>query len=158
APKEKFATLNTFNNIFVNNVVGTPIPLNQVAHLLFESSPSTIKHLDKKRFVVVTAFTNKGVLAGQVTKEFLKKVTQLQLHPGYNLQLAGEAESEKDAFGGSFMTIVIATVFLFIMVLILEFRTFKSTLIVLSVIPLGIIGGVLMLWLTGNPMSFVAII
>ena len=56
------------------------------------------------------------------------------------------------------MTVVIATVFLFIMVLILEFKTFKSTLIVLSVIPLGIIGGVLMLWLTGNPMSFVAII
>jgi multidrug efflux pump subunit AcrB len=31
-------------------------------------------------------------------------------------------------------------------------------LIVLSVIPLGIIGGLTMLWLTGNPMSFVAII
>jgi multidrug efflux pump subunit AcrB len=158
APKEKFATLNTFNNIFVNNVVGTPVPLNQVAQLGFESSPSTIKHLDKKRFVVVTAFTDKGVLAEQVTREFLKKTSQLQLPQGYTLQLAGEAESEKDAFGGGFMTVVIATVFLFIMVLILEFKTFKSTLIVLSVIPLGIIGGVVMLWLSGNPMSFVAII
>jgi multidrug efflux pump subunit AcrB len=98
------------------------------------------------------------VLTEQVTKEFLKKTAQLQLPAGYMLQLAGEAESEKDAFGGGFMTVVIATVFLFIMVLILEFKTFKSTLIVLSVIPLGIIGGVLMLWLTGNPMSFVAII
>ena len=77
---------------------------------------------------------------------------------GYQYQLAGEAESEKEAFGGSFGTVIIATVFLFIMVLILEFKTFKSTLIVLSVIPLGIIGGVLMLWATGNPMSFVAII
>ena len=56
------------------------------------------------------------------------------------------------------MTVVIATVFLFIMVLLLEFKTFKSMLIVLSVIPLGMIGGVLMLWLTGNPMSFVATI
>jgi multidrug efflux pump subunit AcrB len=158
APKEKFATLNSFNNIFINNAIGTPVPLNQVAQLEFESSPSTIKHLDKKRFVVVTAFTNKGVLTEQVTKEFLKRTAQLKLPPGYELQLAGEAESEKDAFGGGFMTVVIATVFLFIMVLILEFKTFKSTLIVLSVIPLGIIGGVLMLWLTGNPMSFVAII
>jgi multidrug efflux pump subunit AcrB len=56
------------------------------------------------------------------------------------------------------MTVVIATVFLFIMVLLLEFKTFKSMLIVLSVIPLGIIGGLLALWATGNPMSFVAII
>ena len=92
-----------------------------------------------------------------MTKNF-KKVAQLQLPAGYTFQLAGEAESEKDAFGGGFMTVVIATLFLFIMVLILEFKTFKSTVIVLSVIPLGIIGGVLMLWLTGNPMSFVAII
>lgn len=158
APREKFATINTFNTVYINNAVGTPVPLSQVAQIEFESSPSTIKHLDKKRFVVVTAFTDKGVLAQQVTKDFMKKAEQLQLPEGYALQLAGEAESEKDAFGGGFMTVVIATIFLFIMVLILEFKTFKSTLIVLSVIPLGIIGGVLMLWLTGNPMSFVAII
>jgi len=158
APKEKFSTVNSFNNIFVNNAVGASVPLSQVAQLEFESSPSTIKHLDKKRFVVITAFTNKGVLTEQVTKEFLKRTPELELPSGYSLQLAGEAESEKDAFGGGFMTVVIATVFLFIMVLILEFKTFKSTLIVLSVIPLGVIGGVSMLWLTGNPMSFVAII
>jgi multidrug efflux pump subunit AcrB len=158
APKEKFATISTFNNIFINNAIGTPVPLNQVAQLEFESAPSTIKHLDKKRFVVVTAFADKGVLSQQITKPFLEKAKHLKLPAGYEIKLAGEAESEKETFGGGFMTVVIATVFLFIMVLILEFKTFKSTLIVLSVIPLGVIGGVAMLWLTGNPMSFVAII
>ena len=158
APKDRFATLNTFKNVFVNNAVGTAIPLSQVAQLEFESSPSTIKHLDKKRYVIITAFTGKGVLARQVTDAFMQKASRLQLPDGYNLELAGEAETEKDTFGGGFMTIVIATVFLFIMVLVLEFKTFKSTLIVLSVIPLGIIGGVTMLWITGNPMSVVAII
>ena len=42
--------------------------------------------------------------------------------------------------------------------LILQFKTFKGILIVLSVIPLGVVGGVTTLWLTGNPMSFIAII
>ena len=42
--------------------------------------------------------------------------------------------------------------------LILEFRTFKSTLIVLSVIPLGIIGGLVMLWITDYTLSFAAAI
>jgi multidrug efflux pump subunit AcrB len=158
APKDKKATIQTLENIFVNNAVGTPVPLNQIADIEFETSPSTIKHLDKKRFVIISAFTDKGVLAQAVTKEFQKRANELNLPAGYQYQLAGEAESEKDAFGGSFGTVIIATVFLFIMVLILEFKTFKSTLIVLSVIPLGIIGGVLMLWATGNPMSFVAII
>jgi multidrug efflux pump subunit AcrB len=77
---------------------------------------------------------------------------------GYYYKLSGEAESEGDAFGGGFLTVIILTVFLFIAVLILQFKTFKGILIVLSVIPLGVIGGVTMLWLSGNPMSFIAII
>ncbi|MBN8666270.1 MAG: efflux RND transporter permease subunit [Chitinophagales bacterium] len=158
APKGNYPTLDNFESVYVNNALGTPIPLKQIATLEFESSPSTIKHLDKKRFVMVKAFTSKGVLAGEVNAAFEEKAKSIQWPDGYAYQIAGEAEGEKEAFGGGFMTVVIATVFLFIMVLILEFKTLKSTLIVLSVIPLGIIGGVLMLWVTGNPMSFVAII
>lgn len=157
-PRDRYATLETFNSIYINNAMGTPIPLHQLAQLEFETSPGIIKHLDKKRYVVVTAYTDKGVLTQQINKAFQEKIKKIQLPAGYNYQIAGEAESEKEAFGGGFMTVVIATVFLFIMILILEFKTFKSTLIVLSVIPLGIIGGVAMLWITGNPMSFVAII
>ncbi len=158
APRERFATLQTFEGVYVNNAVGTPVPLNQVTDLGFETSPTRISHLDKKRYVVVSAFTDKGILAESVTKAFTERAAELQLPEGYTWQLAGEAESEQEAFGGGFMTVVIATVFLFIMVLLLEFKTFKSMLIVLSVIPLGIIGGLLALWATGNPMSFVAII
>jgi multidrug efflux pump subunit AcrB len=51
---------------------------------------------------------------------------------------------------------ILVTIFFFIAVLILEFGTFKSTLIVLSVIPLGIVGALLALWFTGTPLSFVA--
>ena len=158
SPHEQFSTIGSFNNIYVNNAAGTAVPLKQIAELEFEASSATIKHRDKKRFVVVTAFTGKDVLAQQVATDFMVSASAMRLPPGYEIELAGEAESQKETFGGGFLTVIIATVFLFIMVLILEFKTFKSTLIVLSVIPLGVIGGVTMLWLTGNPMSFVAII
>ena len=157
-PRDRHATLQTLDNIFVNNALGTPVPLSQVAALEFETSPSVIKHFERKRFTVVTAFTQKGYMAQDINKAFEAKMKDIRMPFGSAFQIAGEAEKEKEAFGGGFMTVVIATIFLFIMVLVLEFRTFKSTLIVLSVIPLGIIGGVIMLWLTGNPMSFVAII
>ncbi|RYZ21154.1 MAG: efflux RND transporter permease subunit [Chitinophagaceae bacterium] len=156
--RDSFPDINAFENVFVNNAVGTPVPLAQVAQLGFESSPTIIKHADKKRYVVVTAFTQAGVLTETVLKEFMQRAPELKLPNGYELVLAGEVQSQKEAFGGSFGTVVIATIFLFIMVLVLEFKTFKSTLIVLSVIPLGVIGGVTALWITGNPMSFVAII
>ena len=69
----------------------------------------------------------------------------------------GEFESRQETFGG-FGTILIITLFLFIAILVLEFKTFKSTLIVLSVIPVGLVGALIALWITGNSLSFVAFI
>jgi multidrug efflux pump subunit AcrB len=158
APKEGFATLKTLENLFVNNAAGTPVPLNLVANLQFETSPVTINHIDKKRYAVITSYVQKNALASDVLAKFLEKAENIKLPEGYNIVPAGEAETQAEAFGGSFVTVIILTVFLFITILVLEFKTFKSTLIVLSVIPLGIIGGVLLLWATGNPMSFVAIV
>ncbi|MNR05327.1 Cobalt-zinc-cadmium resistance protein CzcA [compost metagenome] len=48
--------------------------------------------------------------------------------------------------------------FLFVGVLLLQFKTFKGIIIVLSIIPLGILGGVILLLMTGNPMSLLSII
>jgi len=158
APREKNATLDVFNNLFVNNIAGTPIPLNQMAEITFETSPTSINHFNKNRFAKVTAYTQKNVLANQALKEIVPQLNTLKLPQGYYYKLAGEAESEGDAFGGGFMSVILVTVFLFIAVLILQFKTFKGTLIVLSVIPLGIVGGVSALFLAGEPLSFVAII
>jgi len=157
-PREDYATLKNLNNIFVNNLAGKPIPLNLLADLRFETSPVTINHIDKKRYAVVTSYAGKGALAQDVLKDFLEKSKSIALPEGYEIIPAGEAESQAEAFGGNFSTVIILTIFLFITILVLEFKTFKSTLIVLSVIPLGIIGGVVLLWATGNPMSFVAIV
>ena len=113
---------------------------------------------NKNRFAKVTASTQKNVLANDVLKDIVPKLDAMKLPNGYSYKLSGEAESEGDAFGGGFITIIILTIFLFIAVLILQFKTFKGTLIVLSVIPLGVVGGAIMLFLSGNPMSFIAII
>ncbi len=158
APRDKFATLNTFQNVFVNNVIGTPVALNQVAKLVFESSPAAINHFNKNRYARITASTANGTLANNVLKELIPKLNKIKMPAGYYYKLAGEAESEDDAFGGGFMTVVIATIFLFVIVLILQFKTFKGLLIVLSVIPLGVVGGAVILFFTGYPMSYITII
>lgn len=158
APRDKYASLSVLDNLFINNAVGTAIPLRQIATIDFETSPTSINHFNKNRFVKITSSTQKGVLANDVLKDVVPKLNALEMPNGYYYKLSGEAESEGDAFGGGFITVIILTVFLFIAVLILQFKTFKGILIVLSVIPLGVIGGVTMLWLTGNPMSFIAII
>ncbi|GAB3642001.1 efflux RND transporter permease subunit [Spirosoma arcticum] len=157
-PRGEFATLRVFDNLFVNNATGTPVPLNQVAAIRFETSPTSINHSNKSRFAKVNAYTRTGVLANSVLKDVVPKLDALNLPAGYRYKLSGEAESEGDAFGGGFITVILLTVFLFLAVLILQFKTFKGTLIVLSVVPLGVVGGATLLYLTGNPLSFVAII
>ena len=77
---------------------------------------------------------------------------------GYYYKLSGEKESEGDALGGNFLAVIILSTFLFIGVLLLQFKTFKGIIIVLSIIPLGVLGGVVLLLITGSPMSLVAII
>lgn len=157
--KQKTAkpTLDVFRDLYVNNSQGTAIPLSQVAQLQLETSPLTINHQEKNRVVAVGAFIRKGFLTDQVIADVVKQMDAMKLPAGYTYEMGGEVESRKNSFGG-FMSVIIVTIFLFVAVLILQFKTFKSMLIVLSVIPLGIVGAATALWLTGNSLSFVAII
>ncbi|MBX2896078.1 MAG: efflux RND transporter permease subunit [Cyclobacteriaceae bacterium] len=150
-------TLDALQNIYINNNQGRAIPLTQLADLQFESSPLSINHYDKLRMVALTAFVDKNYLVGDVVNDVIQQMDAFELPTGYSYGMGGEVESRQESFGG-FESVIIVTIFLFVAVLILEFRTFKSTLIVLSVIPLGIVGAVVALLLTGNSLSFVAII
>ncbi|MGV6944199.1 efflux RND transporter permease subunit [Sphingobacterium kyonggiense] len=156
-PRGKDADLQTLEQVFVDNVAGTAIPLSQLASFEFEISPSNIYHQNKVRMVAVNSFVKKGYGNDEVIQSVIRQMDAFQLPTGYSYAMGGEVESRETAFGG-FGTIIMITVFMFIAVLILEFKTFKSTLIVLSVIPLGIVGAVLALLVTGNTLSFVATI
>lgn len=150
-------TLDVFNNLYVNNQDGKAFPLSQVADLKLETSPVSINHQDKLRMVTVSAYVAKGFLNSRVIDDVTGRMNASTLPQGYSYEMGGDVETAQNSFGG-FMSIIVVTVFMFIAVLVLEFKTFKSTLIVLSVIPLGIVGAAIALWVTGNSLSFVAII
>ncbi len=156
-PKNKYADMSVFNTLQVNSINGQAIPLRQLAVVEFETSPNLIRHYDKNRFATVTSFVKSGYLYENVTNDVIKKLDAFPFPKGYYYVAAGEVENKQESFGG-LSTIILITVFGFIAVLVLEFGNFKSTLIVLSVIPLGVIGAVTMLFLTGNPLSFVAVV
>jgi multidrug efflux pump subunit AcrB len=156
-PKNNYAGYDVFNTLQVNSVTGQAIPLRQLATIEFETGPNLIRHYDKARYATVTSFVKSGFLYENVTNDVIKKLDAFPFPKGYSYVAAGEVENKQESFGG-LSTIILITVFGFIAVLVLEFGNFKSTLIVLSVIPLGVIGAVTMLFLTGNPLSFVAVV
>ncbi|TAE56414.1 MAG: efflux RND transporter permease subunit [Bacteroidetes bacterium] len=155
--EEAGAGTEVFNRLYVSNVNGTPLPLRQVADITFESSPNQIRHYDRERYTTISAYSKSGYLTSEVNAQIEQKLARFDFPQGSRYVIAGEVESRERSFGG-LGTIILITAFGFIGILVLEFKTFKSTLIVLSVIPLGVIGAILMLWVTGETFSFTAVI
>lgn len=145
------------DDIYIASLSGAQIPLTQLASAEFISSPTLIQHYNNERSMTVSSSVRTGFNTDRVTKEILSEITKLKMPEGFRITEAGEIESRRESFEGIGTAILIA-IFGIFAILILEFGTFRSTLIVLSVIPLGVIGGLLMLWLTGYTLSFAAAI
>jgi multidrug efflux pump subunit AcrB len=157
-PRGNKQTTDVFEQIYVSSLGGATIPLKQLATVELRTSPNSINHLDKARYTTVSSFLKTGFNTTRVTAELLKDLDKTVRFPkGYAYQAAGEVESKQESFGG-LGGVIIVTIFGLLGILILEFRTFKSTLVVLSVIPLGIVGAILALYFTGYTLSFVAVV
>ena len=157
-PKDQvYADLDLLDKLYVSSLTGASIPLSQVATVEFKRSPNTITHFDKDRYNLITALVKSGHFAQEINTQIREKLEQLDFPKGTRYVMAGEVESSQRSFGGM-GTVILVTIFGLLAVLILEFKTFRSTIIVLSVIPLGIIGAVLALLATGYPFSFTVVI
>jgi multidrug efflux pump subunit AcrB len=143
--------------VYVSSMNGRLAPLAQVADLRLERAVSEIQRHNRIRSVTVTANVQTGYNTDRVTRQVVAKLHRLVLPPGYQIKAAGEIESRQESFGGVGGAIIVAT-FAILAILVLEFRTFRSTLIVASVIPLGLAGGVLALFAAGETLSFAATI
>jgi multidrug efflux pump subunit AcrB len=151
------ARTDVFDRLFVDSPSGMSVPLGQLTTIGFDTGVTQIRHYDRKRTVTVGAFVQPGFVVQRVDQAVSDKLKSLDLGPGVTFVVAGEKESGSESFSG-IGTIILITVFGFIGVLVLEFRSFKSLLIVLSVVPLGIIGALLALLFAHETFSFTATI
>src|SRR3989441_262269 len=143
--------------VYVSSTNGKLAPLAQVAEVRFERAVAEIQRHNRTRSITVTANVQTGYNTDRVTQQALGRLTSLALPLGYRIVPAGEVEGPQGGFCGVGGAIIVAT-FAILAILVLEFRTFRSTLIVASVIPLGVAGGVLALLFVGQTLSFAATI
>jgi multidrug efflux pump subunit AcrB len=148
---------SVLDQLYVWTATGAAMPLSNVATPVFTSGPAQIDRFQKERSVTVTAFAQDGFLTSQVTEDAVARLQTLPLPPGYRLVLGGQAEASADSFSGLGAAILVA-IFGVLAVLLLEFRTFAVTAVVAFVIPFGIMGGLIALWIAGESLSFTAVI
>lgn len=151
------ATPGALTQLYVPSRAGASVPLAQLATLSLESALPRIEHFDTERSVTVTSQVRTGYNTDRLTRAALDSLQRWTMPAGYRWVAAGEIESRQESFGGFGGAILLAT-FGILTVLILEFKTFKSMLIVASVIPLGVIGGMVALWISRYTLSFTAMI
>lgn len=142
---------------FTSRTSGDAIPFRQIADPRLISGPSQIQRLDRERMVTITARISEGFVSGDVSRAVYAAVNALELPEGYRIVAGGEAEAASRSLGGLGTAIIIAA-FGILAVLVLEFGSFRSVLIVAGVVPFGILGALVALFLTGYPLSYMAII
>ena len=154
-PRGDRATLEHWPRLMVPTLSGAFVPIGQVADLVLESAPPEIQRYNRERTATLTSYVKSGFITDNVTKDVARRLSAIDLPPGYRFSFGGEVESRRQSFGGLGTAILVA-VFGILLILVLEFRSFRGTLVVASVIPLGVVGALFALWLSGYTLSFTA--
>ena len=156
-PREDFQIVSSLQDIYVASRDGQPIRLEEISSPQLKAVPPVINRYKLERVVSITAQTVKGAIPSQISAEILEEAQNIDLPIGYKLAAGGEAEAINDTLEGFGPAILIALFSIFA-ILVAEFGRFRETIVVIGVIPLGTFGGIIGLFLTGNSVSFMAVI
>jgi len=130
------------NNLYIDTLSGQRVPLSYVAELRQASGPNTImRENTRRRFVVSINPTSDDLnsVVEQLQQEVGKK---LVLPEGYSVSFEGEYQAQQDA---SRIIFIMSAVILVVVVFLLYsyFQSFSFVLLVLTNIPISLIGAIL---------------
>lgn len=150
------ATMDDIANLLID-AGGQKVPLSQVAEVRSVTGPNTINRENVQRKIVVSANVSGRDLRGVVNEIQQRVDAGIALPEGYHIEYGGQFESEAAASRTLLLTSLISLLVIF-MLLYHEFKDVKESGMILLNLPLALIGGVLILWLTSGEISIPAII
>jgi len=149
-------SLETLKNIPIRSKRNKKsVLLRNVARFHIETAPAEVKHVNITRVIDIYANVS-GRDVGSVSQDVAALVSQVKPPKGLELRVEGEIASIKRSFGDLGFGLLLALL-LGYLVLVIQFRSFLDPLIVLCSVPLGGIGVVWTLLLTGTAFSVPAL-
>jgi CzcA family heavy metal efflux pump len=143
--------------VLVDGHNGVKVPLGQVAEVSLENRPYFINRERVQRRIAVQANVT-GRDLGSVIAEAQKKIAaEADLSSGYHVEYGGQFESQQEATRILLNYGVIAIVAIFVL-LYKAFNSIRASLLVMANLPLALIGGVAVIFLTDRIMSVPSII
>lgn len=149
--------INDVMNLRISSSAGQFIRLGDIADVRYGSGPTRIEREDKQRQIVVYANTvgiSPGDLIGKVRDEY---IPELNLPPGYNYKMIGQADNMARSFKEVYKAVILAIVVVY-MVLAAQFESFSQPLIIMVSLPFAIIGAILGLLVAGQTANMMSMI
>jgi HAE1 family hydrophobic/amphiphilic exporter-1 len=118
--------------------------------------PRTIRRVDKQRAITVTCNLTDRPLQDFVS-EVERKIRDRGFDPLYTVRFAGQAQTMKDTFGEMIAALLLAITLVY-MILVVLYESFLTPFIRMFSLPLGFIGALVALALTGNSLNMFSMI
>lgn len=135
---------------------GTLIPLRELVEYEITKGPNEIRRENQQREVVVTA-NLKGAKISQVVPKIKEKVAELELPPNYRVEFSGEQEEMTKSFRSLIFAFSLAVLLVY-MIMAAQFESLRHPLLILFTLPMGLIGAVWALLITGQTLNVISII
>ncbi len=149
--------LDNLNRMPVETSSGIRLPLSEVADIYMANGPSTIKRENSRRRIIVRVNTVDRDLVSAVNE--IQRELQAGFRPpqGYFYEISGEYQTQKEATRNILMLSAVSLLGV-IMVLYANFHSMNHVLQILVALPIGFIGGVIGLGITGQTLSIAAMV
>lgn len=146
------ATPEAIRDLVIRAPNGALVRVGDVASVAIESGPPQIRRDDAQRRVVVQANVTGRDMGGFVEELRSRIASDVELGPGYAVNFGGQYENQQRA-QTRLMIVVPLALGLILLLLFFAFGTMGQALLIMSSVPLALVGGIAALLITGTYLS-----
>ena len=141
----------------IDTPIGAKVPINQVASVQVDQGPNTINRENVQRRIIIQSNVA-GRDLGSVINEIRQKIARgVALPEGYFVQYGGQFEAQEEAARKITVMSVVAIAGIFLL-LYLALGSGRLALLVMANLPLALIGGVIMVFVSGGTLSVASLV
>jgi len=150
------ASIDEIRGLIVNPGSEHPVPLSAVADVTLAVGPAEVRRAGQERVAVISAgYVGKDL--GSAVDELRSILADVELPPGIGAYLSGQSEEMSDSFQSLTFTLIMAVLLVYL-VMASQFESLIQPFIILFTIPLGLVGVIWALFVTGTTINAVALI
>ena len=154
---EDINSIDHIRDMLIDTGDGRQVAFSDMADIESSAGPNTISRENAQRKLVVSANAQGRDMRSVVNDMRQAIETKVKMPDGYRVEYGGQFESEAAA-SRLLLGLSVVSIIVILLLLYLQFRSWKQSVVVLLNLPLALIGGVMALVVTGGVISIPAII